>query len=289
MKAFNITVVHESAPMIVAKAQTEMIERMDPGFWDTKHFRIFEMLSKHELKPLGEYIAEMHQGDVPRKTHGERYEQAGIKFIRAENLLPTGLDLTNLTYISEAHYKRIERASPRDRNLLIGRHGVASTGRVAIFLSERIGGKCNISSHLNVIRLRPPANSFYLSVYLKSKFGQAQIERFESGVGSTGIRFDQIESLLTPVVEREIAQAVEANYLMMTKHHYSAIDAKAQMLQAQEDGNITVVEEYRGEYEHNMSIAKAMLNDLIRQIEEIIEGKRMEIEPVDRVLQESQR
>jgi len=277
MKAFNVAVIHESAPMVVAKAQAEMVERMDPGFWDAKYLRIFETLSKHELKPLGEYIAEMRQGDVPRKVHGERYEQSGIKFIRAENLLPTGLDLTNLTYISEAHYKRIERASPGDRDLLIGRHGVASTGRVAVFLSERVGEKCNISSHLNVIRLKPSANSFYLSVYLKSRFGQAQIERFESGVGSTGIRFDQIESLLTPVMERGIAQAIEVNYLVLTGYHYSAIDAKAQMLQAQEDGNITLAEEYRDEYEHNLAIAETMLNDLIRQVEGIIECGRTEI------------
>ena len=33
MEAFNITVIHKSAPMIVAKAQEELRERMDPGFW----------------------------------------------------------------------------------------------------------------------------------------------------------------------------------------------------------------------------------------------------------------
>jgi len=31
-----------------------------------------------------------------------------------------------------------------------------------------------------------------------------------------------------------------------------------------------------------------MLNDLIRQVEEIIEGKRTEIEPVERILKEAQ-
>jgi len=31
-----------------------------------------------------------------------------------------------------------------------------------------------------------------------------------------------------------------------------------------------------------------VLNDLIQQVEEIIEGKRTEIEPVDRILKESQ-
>jgi hypothetical protein len=60
------------------------------------------------------------------------------------------------------------------------------------------------------------------------------------------------------------------------------------MLQAQEDGNITLAEEYRDEYEHNLAIAETMLNDLIRQVEGIIEGGRTDIEPVDRILEESQ-
>jgi hypothetical protein len=48
------------------------------------------------------------------------------------------------------------------------------------------------------------------------------------------------------------------------------------------------VERHRTEYERNRAVAEAVLNDLIQQVEEIIEGKRTEIEPVDRILKESQ-
>jgi transposase len=34
MGALNITVVREAHPMIMEKAQSEMLERMDPGFWN---------------------------------------------------------------------------------------------------------------------------------------------------------------------------------------------------------------------------------------------------------------
>ena len=64
--------------------------------------------------------------------------------------------------------------------------------------------------------------------------------------------------------------------------------AKTNVLAAQRHGNKAAVERYRAEYERSIAMAETMLNDLIRQVEEIIEGKRAEIEPVDRVLRESQ-
>lgn len=73
----------------------------------------------------------------------------------------------------------------------------------------------------------------------------------------------------------------------MSQYHDAAISAEAKMLSAQEHGNITAAERYRVEYEHNLKIARGMLDDLVRQVEEIIEGKRTEIEPVDRILKES--
>jgi len=281
-------VINERDPAVVVKEQAELRERMDPAYWDPAYLPLFEALRQHAVKPLGAFIAEMRQGDVPRSRLGEKYEEKGIRFIRAENLVPTGLDLALRTYISERHYQRIARAAPKKHDILIGRHGVASTGRVVVFMADQVGEKCGISSHLNVIRLKPSINPFYLAVYLKSKFGQGQIERFEAGVGSTGIRFDQIESILVPEVEERISEAVQANYLLMHQYHARAIQAKENMVQAQEHGNIAAEQRYRKEYENNLAIAEAMLKDLIRQVEEIIEGKRTEIESVDRVLKEEE-
>ena len=58
--------------------------------------------------------------------------------------------------------------------------------------------------------------------------------------------------------------------------------------QFQKHGNRMAEERYRAEYERNLAISEAMLNNLILQVDEVIEGKRTEIEPVDRVLKESQ-
>jgi len=74
----------------------------------------------------------------------------------------------------------------------------------------------------------------------------------------------------------------------MSQYHKQAMDAKENMIKAQRHDNKAAEERYRAEYERNIAIAEAMLNDLIHQVEEIIEGTRTEIEPVDRVLSEEQ-
>jgi hypothetical protein len=66
------------------------------------------------------------------------------------------------------------------------------------------------------------------------------------------------------------------------------IEAKTKMLQSSKHGNKTAEERYRTEYERNIAIAEAMLKDLIRQVEEIIEGKRTVIEPVERILKQEE-
>ncbi len=86
----------------------------------------------------------------------------------------------------------------------------------------------------------------------------------------------------------DLQSNIHEEYCKMAQYHDAAISAEAKMLSAQEHGNTTAAERYRTEYERSLKIAEAMLNDLIRQVEEIIEGKRTEIEPVDRILKESQ-
>ena len=113
------------------------------------------------------------------------------------------------------------------------------------------------------------------------------MERLKSGVASTAITIEQIKSIQIPRLADAIQQAVESEYRTKIGHyHDEAMAAKGKMLQARARGNRAADERYQVEYEHNFAIAEAMLNDLIRQVEEIIEGKRTEIEPVERILKE---
>ncbi len=117
-------------------------------------------------------------------------------------------------------------------------------------------------------------NPYYLTLFMKSKFGRGQIERLRSGVGTVNINFDQIKSIEMPKLPDFIQQKIEKQYKNMSKWHDSAMEIKEGLIykglskkEAEEDPK----------YQKNIQKAEVMLKDLIRRTEEVIEGKRENI------------
>jgi restriction endonuclease S subunit len=99
---------------------------------------------------------------------------------------------------------------------------------------------------------------------------------------------EELERFLVPVLPMDTQQKIAEEFSRMSRHHDLAMDAAGKEITAHEHQNRAAAERYHAEYERNIAMAEAMLNDLIRQVEEIIEGKRTEIEPVERILKEAQ-
>jgi len=286
MSFSEVVIIHDADPMIVTKAQAALEARMDPGYWAVDYIRVDQILKAgaRDLCAFGQFVTHEGQGDTPRKHLGESFQERGIQFFSAEDILPTGLDLHNYKFISESQHQRLSRTALKEGDILFARIGVASTGRVAIV--THLLGPSNINNSLNVFRVQG-ISPYYLVCFLKSCLGQKQVERLKSGVASTAITIEQIKSIQIPRLPDSVQQAVEAEYGTKIKHyHDKAMDAKGTMLQAHTHGNRAAEEFNRAEYERSIAIAEAMLNDLIRQVEEIVEGKRTEIEPVERILKE---
>ena len=288
MTVFGVNVIRKADPMIVVKAQATLEHRMDPGYWAVEYIQIDKVLrdGSLELCRFGKFVTHEGQGDTPRKHLGEYFQEEGFQFFSAEDILPSGLDLHNYKFISKGQHQRLSRTELKVGDILFARIGVASTGRVAIV--TRLPGPSNINNSLDVFRVQG-ISPYYVVCFLKSYLGQKQVERLKSGVASTAIAIKQIKSIQIPRLVNAFQYAIENEYKTKIEHyHDEAMDAKGRMLQAHKYDNKAAEERYRAEYEHNITIAEAMLNDLVRQVEEIIEGTRTEIEPVDRILNEEQ-
>lgn len=129
MRAFDVTVIHEDMPTIVAKVQEDLIERMDPDFWDPQWKRFYDELVEFgdRIASLGDFI-----GD-DNFTSGYRgaieFLDEGVIALKVRNVMNTGLDLTDVDFVSpdspaNAASKRVE-----DGDLLLIRSGVGSVGR----------------------------------------------------------------------------------------------------------------------------------------------------------------
>jgi len=285
MKAFNITVIHESAPMIVAKAQEELVERMDPGFWDPKYVDVTKQLLDFGAIPLREIaerpVSGYRSGKLEYKAEGP------IAIVKVGDILNTGVDWSQVDFLEETSPANTPNRRINQGDILICRSGEGGAGRGKLCLAYTLKFPSCVHGHVYRMGISKGLSP-YVVIFLKTKFGQLQIQRCISGVGVPELDADDILNFLIAYPSEPIPRRVAEEYTKLGEYHSRAIEAKSKMLKARKHGNTTAAERYQVEYERNLKIARAMLNDLIRQVEEIIEGKRTEIEPVDCILKENQ-
>ncbi len=286
MTISQVRVIREADPMIVVKAQGQLVERMDPGFWSAVWMEVLTELDRtYPTRTLGDFVVFITYGVIVVK--GDRFfTKSGIKYISPTIVRNTGLSFhLNPLYIPEDDRRNDPSRKPQRGDILFNRSGVGTLGRCTVFRYEP--SDWTISDDVTLIRI-DHLDPCYLTVFLLSKFGQTQIQRLLHGVsGLTKISFDEIRSISVPLLPIGVQRGIAVQYDQMSQYHDLAVESTSKAKIAYEHGNKAAEERYGAEYEHNIAIAEAMLNDLIRQVEEIIEGKRTEIEPVERILKEA--
>ena len=238
--------------------------RWDGPYWQPKYDAVFAELSKsYSLVSLSDYIYSIEQGDVPREAKGDKYVIKGIIFINVVDIVGTGISWVNCKRIISSHYKRIQRAEPKKGDLIFVRSGKGSIGKSTIFVGIPGEEKIGISGHLNTVRLKD-INSYYIEVFLKSSFGQMQIERFESGTSQqTDFRQESFAAIKIPLLKDTLQSHIETEYKKMSVYHDKAMGAKAA---GNEEG-----------FKENIEIAELMLKDLIAKTEAVIRGEREDV------------
>jgi hypothetical protein len=238
--------------------------RWDGPYWQPKYDAIFAKLSNnYSLVPLSDYISSIEQGDVPRQAKGDKYVNKGIIFINVVDIVSTGISWIDCKRIISSHYKRIQRAEPKKGDLIFVRSGKGSIGKSTVFVGIPSEEKIGISGHLNTVRLKN-INAYYIEVFLKSFFGQLQIERFESGTSQqTDFRQESFAAIKIPLLKNTVQAHIETEYKKMSAYHDKAMEAKA-------ESNET-------KYKKNIEIAETMLKELIAKTEAVIRGEREDV------------
>jgi hypothetical protein len=244
--------------------QEKPSSRWDAEYWQPKYDVVFAELSeKFLLVPLNKYISSIEQGDVPRQAKGDKYVNKGIIFINVVDIVTTGISWTNCRRIINSHYKRIQRAEPKIGDLIFVRSGKGSIGKSTVFVGIPNEEKIGISGHLNTVRLKD-INAYYVEVFLKSFFGQLQIERFESGTSQqTDFRQESFAAIKIPLLKDTVQSHIETEYKKISVYHDKAMAAKS-------EGNET-------KYKKNIDTAEAMLKELIAKTEAVIRGEREDV------------
>ncbi len=234
--------------------------RWDPPYWNPKYDEVMTKISPvYTTKLFSELLTKCNQGDGLRQKKGDAYLSKGIPMINVVNINFTGINTSNLKYIVESHYRRIESAQPKYGDILIVRSGEGSIGKSAIFLNNPPSEKIGITGHINTLGFKD-INPFYIELFLKSIFGQTQIDRFENGVsGQTEFTQDSIGCIIIPMIKDDVQKHIETEYLKISDFHYDSMKAKI-------NGDEKL-------FEKNIDIANNMLKSLILKVEGVIRGE----------------
>lgn len=238
--------------------------RWDGPYWQPKYDATLAKLSINcALDSLNKYISSIEQGDVPRQAKGDKYVNRGIIFINVADIISTGISWVNCKRILNSHYKRIQRAEPQIGDLIFVRSGKGSIGKSTVFVGIPDERKIGISGHLNTVRFKN-INPYYVEVFLKSFYGQLQVERFESGTSQqTDFRQESFASIKIPLIKDIVQSHIESEYKKMSVYHNKAMEAKA--------------EDNETKYKKIIEIAETMLKELISKTEAVIRGDRRDI------------
>jgi restriction endonuclease S subunit len=238
-------------------------KRWDPGYWDPRYVNPLKKC-KLEIAPLGDFIEFLTYGPIVTGKYPKNVKE-GVIIINQGEIEFTGVDLTDAITVKENSVFDPQRCRLQKYDLVFPRSGVASLGKnkVTIFEDDYKG---TVGCFVDIIRIKQ-MNPYYVVVFLKCKYGWHQIFRIINGVGTPNISFDEIRDIKIPIIEEKLQKSIEKEYqTKVSKVHYEAMKRK-------EEGKMI-------DFEEMILIASENLKTLVKQVEEIIEGKRINISTI---------
>jgi hypothetical protein len=266
--------------------------RWNPGYFEDQFMEVEAQLKRLGAVPLGTFIPDLH----PDGSKGITYGQVGarhldprgeVRYLQVINIRDTGIDFTiKPDRVAEGSHNDPDRSRIAVGDILFTNNAFRDTntllGRCVVVVNDF--GMVNISQHIDRIRV-DGINPFYVCAYLKSRFGQHQIGRAVHGVDSASISFGRIRALLIADLPRKTQEAVQAQYLAMSRHHDRAMAIKERLLVENdvEPGRygeeINALADEKPAYRRAMREAKERLDHLIVELEAVIDGRQKNIEP----------
>ncbi len=162
--------------------------RIDFEWLDPRHDRmdkLLEDISKtkgYKLETISDLISRNICQIINGKT-AEIYVSQGIPIIKVRNVTNEGIIWDDIDYVIRDFFEPNKRSHLKKNDVLITSTGLGTIGRIAVMDKD---DECMTDGHVTTIRILDTSkiSPDYLTHYLRSVFGQMQMERYT--VGSTG-------------------------------------------------------------------------------------------------------
>lgn len=182
---------------------------------------------KWQVKTLKELSVLITNGNTP-KGGSENYVDAGIIFIRSQNVWRKRIELDDVVYIDSDTHESMKKSSVHYKDILITKTGRINTensslGRAALYLGE--DDSANINGHVYLVRLSSEVVPEYAVTILAGEAYRKYIRKVcVGGIDKRQINLEQVEKfpiILPPIGLQEqfaaFAQAVDKSKVTIQK------------------------------------------------------------------------
>ncbi len=202
--------------------------RIDSEYFAKKYSHIDNLLARINCKRLDELVSKISDG-----THfTPNYTDKGYKFFSAINVSDNYFDIeAGYKYISEKeHHDLYSRCNPEPNDVIMRKVGVGL--RKACVVPD-LREQFSIFVSVALIKCKF-INSYYLSTFLNSKYGQIQLLRFNKGIGQPDLHLEDIARCIIPIYsnnfQEEIEQMVKLAHSKLEESKQLYADAEEQLL-----------------------------------------------------------
>ncbi|MEH2122822.1 restriction endonuclease subunit S [Nostoc sp.] len=200
-------------------------------FYQPKFQFLFKKLHEcpypvHSLKKLSN---RMFDGPFGSNRKVDMYQDSGIPYIRVKDVLPSGIFLDELKYISLEKHNELIRSRVVPGNILITIAG--RLGTAAVFPESLKEG--NITGHIVGLELSKEINPHYVATFINSQLGEFQAIRLGHRTTRPELNLSEVGEFIIPVpprpIQDRIAQIMQNAYV-----------ARKQLLNKAKDLNIEI-------------------------------------------------
>jgi restriction endonuclease S subunit len=179
--------------------------RIDAECYKPEHLRVERIIHEKDHKTIGEISSSVINFGAYSLCNYIEFLDEGIPFIVTEDIYNNIIDDSNFHYISEQIHKILYKSHCKKGQILLTMAG-AYLGQAAIYnfdfsaSSNQAIAKITLKNEL--------IDSFYVSTFLNSLFGQSQIERFRTGTGQPNLNLGLIQKIKIPILTYSFQKSI---------------------------------------------------------------------------------
>lgn len=176
----------------ITKSALERTARIDAEFYSKENLHIEQLLESWSAKPVADSFS---VSDGNHMSVSDDFRNEGVPYYRGQDTSVIFIESALPVYISEKFYnqKNMLRSHLKKYDVLLSI--VGTVGNTAMVYTDN---KATCSCKLAILRAKEQSNPFLLYVFLQSKYGQNQIQKFRRGAVQTGFLLEDMEQVFVP-------------------------------------------------------------------------------------------